>query len=73
MKVLILLLSFFIFGFTKGPKVKASENYWKYTVHLKGPKSYCSGVILDKDIILTAAHCMYPTNKKYFLDTFLYS
>lgn len=40
-----------------GRPVKLGENYSKYTVGLGQSEIMCSGVIIDKNHIVTAAHC----------------
>jgi len=55
-----------IFAATGG-KVKESEEHWKYTVYLHGDLSSCTGVIIAQDAILTAAHCIRPSNPSYKL------
>jgi secreted trypsin-like serine protease len=45
-----------------GTSVIAENNYSKSTVGIRNlTGSICSGVIIEKDLILTAAHCLYNT------------
>jgi secreted trypsin-like serine protease len=45
-------------GIVGGRQASASENFWRFTVQLDSPTGDCTAVLVKKNVILSARHCV---------------